>query len=385
MIQFVRTFLLDKVEPYCGPLVTDIIIIAGIALISLIFYYVTIFVLRIITGLIEKTQTTWDDDLLNDRCMRAISQLSPALIIHWLLPSFFGDDQHRWLDIITSIYIVATVVWLLVVLINNLYDAFLKRPKLHPYAVKGVFQMLELVLICIAIILTVSIIINRSPVAILTALGASAAVLMLVFKDTILGLVASVQLTANKMIQRGDWIVCKSHDANGVVVDISLTTVKVRNWDNTITTIPPYLLVSESFRNYQPMIAGEGRRVDRSVLIDANSVRFLKEDELENLRSKGWLNGLDIADASKVVNLQLLRSYLTKWLKSDERINQNLMVMVRQMEPTSAGLPLQLYFFTKTTVWVEYEKIQSDIFDYVYAVISAFGLRIYQLPTGQCS
>lgn len=242
--------------------------------------------------------------------------------------------------------------------------------------------MVKLIVIGLGVIIGISILIGRSPVAIITALGASAAILMLVFKDTILGLVASVQLTANNMLHRGDWIVAEKHGANGEVVDVSLTTVKVRNWDNTITTVPPYSLVSESFKNYEPMRVSGGRRVDRAIYIDVNTVRFCTREELSALADEGWLDGLDINMAARTVNMGLLRNYLEHYLVTCDLVNSELTHMVRQLDPTPSGLPLQLYFFTHTTQWEAYEKAQGDIFDHVYAIIGRFGLRIFQTPAG---
>ncbi len=305
MFEAIRTFVENHITGGSDG-IRDLVILFFIAICALGMYYVTRALLRLIERIVLRTPTSWDDDLFNSRFLGAVSQLSPALVVKWMLPGFFGGD-YRWLGAATSIYIVGAVVWILIVFIQNVYNGISHRPSLRAYAVKGVFQMVQLVLICVAVVYSVSIMVGKSPVAILTALGASAAVLMLVFKDTILGLVASVQLTANKMIQRGDWIVCEKHDADGEVVDISLTTVKVRNWDNSITTIPPYVLISESFRNYEPMRFSGGRRVCRSILIDANSVGFCSSAQLEGLREQGWLHGIGIEEAARVVNLQLLR------------------------------------------------------------------------------
>ena len=256
------------------------------------------------------------------------------------------------------------------------------RKRTQPYAVKGIFQMLKLVMIGIGIIIGISILIGKEPIAILTALGASAAILMLVFKDTILGLVASVQLTANKMLHKGDWIVAEKHGANGEVEDVSLTTVKVRNWDNSISTIPPYALISDSFRNYQPMRRSGGRRVERSIYIDAESIRFCTEAELLELDRRGWLENIPVDRAARQVNLTLLRRYLEKYIARHKDVNPDMLHMVRQMQPTPSGLPLQLYFFTHRTGWKDFEHVQADIFDHVYAVIQEFGLRIFQTPSG---
>lgn len=384
MFEIIHRFLTDNINCIFAEQIVDGIILFGIALVSVLCFYLTKVLLGYVEKLVSLSATTWDDDLLNSSMLSAISQLSPALIVRWGLLGFFGEGEnaHRVLQLLTSLYIIGAVVWILIVLMRNLYDAFLKRPKFRAYAIKGIFQMFQLVIICVAVILAISLIVGRSPAAILTALGASAAVLMLVFKDTILGLVASVQLTANDMIHRGDWIICDKHDANGEVEEISLTTIKVRNWDNSITTIPPYSLISESFRNYQPMRLSGGRRVDRSILIDANSVRFCTREELDILHEKGWLEGLAVDKAARQINLHLLRSYLERWLTTNNEVNNRMLLMVRQMEPTAAGLPLQLYFFTKVVEWKQFERVQSDIFDHVYAIIGEFGLRIFQTPAG---
>lgn len=365
-------------------LAADSTLLLGIAIVSILSYYLTKAILWSLEKAIQRSPTHWDDDIFNRRFNRGVSQLAPALMVSWLLPRLFGDngDSVHWLDVVTSFYILWAVIHIIVIFIDNLYNGLYQRENTRPYAIKGVFQMFKLIFWGIGVIVGLSMLIGKTPLAILGALGASAAVLMLVFKDTILGLVASVQLTANKMIRRGDWVVCESHHANGEVEDISLTTVKIRNWDNSVTTIPPYSLVSESFRNYQPMRRSGGRRVDRSVIIDANSVRFLGPDELAALREKGWLEGLDVDAARSEINLRLLRRYLTAWLTADPRVNEKLLLMVRQMEPTPSGLPLQLYFFCHEVRWKEFEEILSDIFDHVYAIIGEFGLRVFQSPTG---
>ena len=267
-------------------------------------------------------------------------------------------------------------------LVKNLYHLMEDTEKTRRYAVKGIFQMVRLIIICIGVIIGLSMLLGREPTAIVTAIGASAAVLMLVFKDTIMGLVASVQLSANNMLRKGDWLVCDSHGINGTVTDVSLTTVKVLNWDNSISTIPPYTLITDSFRNYRNMRDMGGRRVERSILIDLNTVRFLEPDEIERLRSRGRLEGLGDIDARNMVNLHLLRLYLDNFIRHDRRVNSSMLFMVRQMQPTAQGLPLQLYFFTKVTAWREFEQVQSDIFDHVYAIVNEFGLRMFQTLAG---
>lgn len=379
MFEQIRHF----VETYVSnPSLLTVVLLVFIALCSTACYYVLKYVLLFLEHFVLRTPTKWDDDLLDKRMMRAFAQLAPALVVRWMLPGFFSGDGMHWLSTLTAIYIVVVSVFIANIFVGNFYRAVSRRDNMKPYAIKGIFQMVKLVFVGVGVIISISIIINRSPMAILAALGASAAVLMLVFKDTILGLVASVQLSANNMLRRGDWIEMERNGANGVVVDVSLTTVKVRNWDNSITTIPPYLLVSESFRNYEPMVGSGGRRIERSVYIDLNSVRFCTPAELESLRAEGWLDGIDADFAAHTVNVGLLRRYLDRWLAADDRVNHDMLQIVRQLQPVAQGLPLQLYFFVTETRWREYEGIQSDIFDHVYAIIRRFGLEIYQQPAG---
>lgn len=378
VVQYVNSIF--EVEP--NSVWPEIIVLLLIVVAAGISFFVADWIMSRVAKIVARTATTWDDDLLNVRMQQALSLAAPVVLVCWSIAGFQPFfPLWGWMTVLNRLIVLAAVVWVLCVLVSNLYEAFFRRPKLRTYAVKGVFQMVKLVIIAIAIITAVSIIIHRSPVTIFTAIGATAGVMMFVFKDTFLGLVASIQLTANDMIHRGDWIVCDKYGANGEVLDISLTIIKVKNWDNSITTIPPYALVSDSFRNYQPMRNSGGRRVERSILIDANTVRFCNTTELEGLRERGWLEGLDIDQAGRHVNIYLLRSYLEHWLGSDPRVNHDMLMMVRQMAPTSTGLPLNLYFFCNEVDWKAFERVQSDIFDHVYAVIAEFGLRVYQLPT----
>lgn len=378
-----REYITDFVPGDWPSWVAPALMLAGIALLACLTYYLCLAVLRAIEKVVGKTSTTWDDDLLNRPLLRAVAQLAPALMVNWLLPNLLGSTPgtYRVLSTVTSFYILWAIIRVLTITIDNLYEAIAQRPKIKAYAVKGIFQMVKLIIIGVGVIVGLSMLIGKTPLAILTALGASAAVLMLVFQDTILGLVASVQLTANRMLHRGDWVVVPGQDANGEVVDISLTTVKVRNWDNSITTIPPYQLISKSFRNYQPMRRSGGRRVSRSIYIDVNTVRFLSAEETALLVDKGFIDAAEAGE--REVNLRLLRRYLERWLENHPLVNHKMLTMVRQMEPTPSGLPLELYFFTVKTDWKEFEHVMSDVFDHVYASIGEFGLRIFQTPAGR--
>ncbi|MDE6382193.1 MAG: mechanosensitive ion channel family protein [Muribaculaceae bacterium] len=387
-VEAVKLFLSAHIVGDYRSQIISLLTAAGIFATAVAAYYVCKWILYLVGIAIDKTPTKWDDDLIDHRLMRAVSQLAPALTVNWLLPAFFRANEFhyvRWITVLTSFYILWAVVRILVIFIENLFKAMSARRRTRPYAVKGIFQMLKLIAIGLGIIVGISILIGKEPVAILTALGASAAILMLVFKDTILGLVASVQLTANKMLHKGDWIVAEKHGANGEVEDVSLTTVKIRNWDNSVSTIPPYALVSDSFRNYQPMRGSGGRRVERAVYIDINSVRFCSETELRSLRLKGFATDRDSgeAESSMPVNLTLFRHYLENYLEQHGEVNRSMLYMVRQLEQTPSGLPVQLYFFIRTTVWKDFEGIQADIFDHIYAVTGEFGLRIFQTPAGR--
>lgn len=385
MTRSIVSFLYENITGSTASWLVPLLLLAIVVVGAVVAYHIVDFLLLQLLRIIGKTPTRWDDDIINRRLLAAVSQLAPAIWVNNILPDFFANDPRslRWLTSITALYIVWAAVRIVTITLNNVLKAFQRRPSMRPYAIKGVFQMVNIIIICIGAIIGVSILADRSPMTIITALGASAAVLMLVFKDSILGLVASVQLTANKMLHTGDWIVCDKHGANGTVVDVSLTTVKVRNWDNSITTIPPYSLVSESFRNYQEMVKTGARRIDRAIFIDVNTVRFCTAAELEALAAEGWLEGLETAQAAHMVNLHLLRRYLEAFLARDSRVLHDQIYMVRQLDPTPSGIPLQLYFFTGITEWKAYEGVQADIFDHVYAIINRFGLSVYQTPAGR--
>ena len=266
--------------------------------------------------------------------------------------------------------------------LNSLYEISNEHETLRNRPLKGIYQMINLVAIGIGIILIISILIDQNAATILAGLGASAAVLMLIFKDSILGLVAGVQLSANDMLRPGDWITMPKYGADGDVLEVSLTTVKVRNFDKTITTIPPYALVSDSFQNWRGMRETGGRRIKRSIFIDMTTVHFCSEKEKEMFASRGWIDEAQAKPETQVVNLYVFRNYLQNYLKEHPRTHKELMIMVRQMQPTSEGLPLEIYCFSNTTVWPEYEQIQGEIFDHILAVIPEFGLRIFQRPSG---
>ncbi len=359
-----------------------------VALILLISYIMTKLFRHLVIPAVHKitsrTKATWDDYLFNEKMMTSFCRMIPPIMFYLLLPFVFNNVP-QVLDILLKgclIYLVITTLMLVNSFLNSLYEISNEHETLRNRPLKGIYQMINLVAIGIGIILIISILIDQNAATILAGLGASAAVLMLIFKDSILGLVAGVQLSANDMLRPGDWITMPKYGADGDVLEVSLTTVKVRNFDKTITTIPPYALVSDSFQNWRGMRETGGRRIKRSIFIDMTTVHFCSEREKEMFASRGWIDEAQAKPEAQVVNLYVFRNYLQNYLKEHPRTHKELMIMVRQMQPTSEGLPLEIYCFSNTTVWPEYEQIQGEIFDHILAVIPEFGLRIFQRPSG---
>ena len=359
-----------------------------VALILLISYIITKLFRHLVIPAVHKitsrTKATWDDYLFNEKMMTSFCRMIPPIMFYLLLPFVFNNVP-QVLDILLKgclIYLVITTLMLVNSFLNSLYEISNEHETLRNRPLKGIYQMINLVAIGIGIILIISILIDQNAATILAGLGASAAVLMLIFKDSILGLVAGVQLSANDMLRPGDWITMPKYGADGDVLEVSLTTVKVRNFDKTITTIPPYALVSDSFQNWRGMRETGGRRIKRSIFIDMTTVHFCSEKEKIMFASRGWIDEAQAKPETQVVNLYVFRNYLQNYLKEHPRTHKELMIMVRQMQPTSEGLPLEIYCFSNTTVWPEYEQIQGEIFDHILAVIPEFGLRIFQRPSG---
>ena len=338
----------------------------------------------IVKMLTKKTSTKWDDILLNNRVLKDFCSLIPPVILTILVPMIFIEDstEYHWGIKICQIYIIAIVIRLACSIFSSLYTLTNEHEKLRNHTLQGVFQMLKLIAICIGCIIIISILIDKDPVNILAGLGASAAVLMLVFKDSIMGLVAGVQLSANDMLRPGDWVTLPKHGADGMVVEVTLTTVKIQNWDKTITTIPPYLLVSDSFQNWRGMFDSGGRRIKRSIYIDMNSITFCNKKQMEMFAEKGWLKNIATTE-EKPVNLYVFRNYMETYLHNHPGVNQEMILMIRQLQPTPQGLPLELYFFSADTLWVIYEKLQAEVFEHLIAILPEFGLRAFQSPSGR--
>lgn len=342
-------------------------------------------VMPAVQKLTERTKATWDDYLFNKRVMKAFRRIIPPVIWYALLPFAFsaGSEVLPVLLKACNIYIVIVSLFFISEFLHSLYEISSEHQKLRNRPLKGVYQMFNLLAVVVGFILVVSIIVNKSAGTVLAGLGASAAIIMLIFKDTILGLVAGVQLTANDMLRPGDWITMTKYGANGLVREVSLTTVKVQNFDKTITTIPPYLLVSDSFQNWRGMREAGGRRLKLSVNIDANTVHFCSADELSRYEQKGYISKGQYDSADRpVANTQVYRNFMMDFMSRHPNVNKDLMIMARMLQPTPEGLPLELYCFSIYPDWKPFELFQSEVLDYAIVMASEFGLRIFQRPAG---
>ena len=330
-----------------------------------------------------KTDHVWDDHLLNDEVLGNACQLIPPIAIYMLLPVIlpYGLAISVFFNKLCWVYITAMCVKLICSVISSLYTLSSEHEKLKNHSLKGFYQMIKLVVICIGVIIIISTLIDKDPVAILTGLGAGTAILMLVFQDTIKGLVAGIQLMANDMLRPGDWITVPKYGADGDVMEVTLTTVKVRNWDKTIITVPPYALINDSFQNWRGMFDNGGRRVKRSINIDMNTVRFCTPEEIEHYRKQPWMEGFE-ATGKDEVNLYIFRQYIEYYLRHHPKVNQDMILTVRQLQPTAQGMPIELYFFSANTAWLKYEHLQAEVFDHVLAILHTFDLKVFQSPTG---
>ena len=356
-------------------------LLVGIAFFS---YLVTLlfrrFIIPAAQKLTQQTRATWDDYLFNARTLAAFCRMLPPVVWYAFLPLVFSDSPVLLglLRRVCLVYLVLVTLRLVKAFLDSLYELSSRHERFRDRPLKGIYQMVYLLALGIGAVIIVSILFDKDPTTILTGLGASAAILMLVFKDSILGLVAGVQLSANDMLRPGDWITIPRSGVDGDVLEVSLTTIKIQNFDKTIVTIPPYALVSEAFQNWRGMRECGGRRIKRSLAIDMNTVRFCTDAELQRFAARQWLpEGQRTAD-SPCVNLEVFRHYLQHYLRHHPQIKKDLTVLVRELQPGAEGLPLEIYCFTDTVDWKTYEHIQCELFAHVLAVLPQFGLRVYQ-------
>ena len=378
---------IDKLERW---VILLIIILFALAVDAVI----RIGVARVLQQIVSRTKATWDDHIFNKNVIKRLCNFVTPTIIYILLPIAFSstdgsnDGMHLILERGVEVWMVIACIRFVNVLLKVLFDIAEQHPAWQGKPIKGLLQTGQGIVMGIGAILIVSILIDKSPTLLLTGLGASAAVLMLIFKDSILGLVAGVQLAANNMLKVGDWISMPSRGIDGEVEEVSLTTIKVRGWDKTLQTLPPYLLISEPFQNWQAMRSSGGRRIKRSLNVDMTSIKFADKAYIEQLRSNEQSRALieDIATQSdegdNLTNLDLFMRAMNNYLLHHPRVNPNMTIMVRQLQPSEWGLPIEVYCFSANVNWVPYENLQTEIISYVVAAAPLFGLRMYQAPSG---
>ena len=374
-------------------------------LLIIVLYYVLKYVLiGIIRRIIRRSDNTWDDALYHNRFFNKALLFVPGVLLGFVAPYTLTEFPDLLANILklTQIYLVFISIITANAFLNAVYEIYQGFEISKAKPIKGYLQVFKIILFVIAIIIVISMLLNKSPVYLLGGLGAFSAVLLLIFRDPILGLVAGIQISANDMVRPGDWIVMNKSGADGVVTDISLTTVKVQNWDRTITTIPTYSLVSESFVNWRGMEESGGRRIKRSINIDMNSVKFCsqemidrfmhiqlvkpyvegKEKELAEYNAASNIDNSVLVNGRRQTNLGIFRAYLASYLKNNPDIRQDMTFLVRQLQPGESGIPMEIYVFSKVQEWAKYEDIQSDIFDHVLAAIPEFDLQVFQNPSG---
>lgn len=387
--------------PAVGNLLWVVVILLLAVLADLIARRIILVVLRRVAS---KTDTVWDDILVDRKVFTKLSRLAPALVIYLMVPMVFQqlDNLTVFVQNVTLLYMLITLVLVAFALLDSVLDIYGRYEVSKRLPIKGFLQAIKIVAVFVCGILGLSLVTDKSPNVFLGGLGAMTAVLMLIFKDSILGFVAGIQLSTNDMVRPGDWIEMPDFGADGDVIDVSLTTVKVQNWDKTISTIPTYALISRSFKNWRGMSDGEGRRIKRSLHIDMSSVRFCDEEMLARLRKVQLLDEYiadkqkelddynkehNVSDASlvngrRLTNLGTFRAYIVAYLKAHPLIHQKMTFLVRQLAPTTEGVPIEMYVFSADKNWVNYEGIQSDLFDHILAVVPEFDLKVFQKPTG---
>ncbi len=360
-----------------------------------------------IQKIVRKSKTKWDDILIRRRVIHRISHFVPALVIYYA--SNLGlEDLPKLSEIINSgiyIYLIFIAMLSLDAFLSALHDIYSTLSISNERPIKGYIQVVKIIIYAVGSILILSELLGKNPTAIFASLGALAAVLILVFRDTILGLVSSIQLSANKMLKPGDWISMPSRNADGIVMEITVNTVKVRNWDKTISTVPTYALINESFQNWKGMEESKGRRIARSIYIDIKSIRFATDEMLEKFKKfkliKDYINqkqqeidefnknmGItdeDTVSRRRLTNVGIFRKYIEEYLAAHPKLHPNkrpYITLVRHLQPTERGLPIQIYVFSREYSWFDYEQVQADIFDHIFAVVPEFKLRVFQNPSG---
>ena len=383
-----------------------LLILIGVALV--VEYIITFLVLRLIKRVRSRfTANSFFYFVTAPKVIKSTGRLIAPFILITLFPLLFTVELDKLMQFflrLCNVYIIVVILRVITYVMTAVYEVYSAKEELKNRPLRGILQTAQIIVLIIGAIIVVSAFTGKEPAYLLAGLGASAAVFMLVFQDSILGVVSGIQLSANNMLSVGDWITVPKHGADGTVIEVSLNTVKVQNFDKTITTLPPYVLVKDSFQNWKGMVDSNGRRVKRHINIDMSSVKFCSQEMIERFKKIDLLkeyisekqeeinayNQAYNVDTDLLVNgrhqtnLGVFRQYITLYLQNNSRVNKNsgFLCMVRQLQPTEIGIPLELYFFSDTSSWVPYEDLQSDVFDHVLAAVSEFDLRVFQSPTG---
>ena len=359
--------------------------------------------LILVHKIVVRSQNTWDDLLLEHHVFNRIALTLPYLLLLFLVPIFSLPDTlyQQFLFTLAKVAICFQVARSISSLLNVVKSIYQSKASERYLPLNSTIQVIKLLVYLVATILSISYILDRSPLYLLSGIGALTAVLLLVFQDTIKGLVASIQISANKMVAPGDWIEIPQYGADGDVLEIGLSTVKVQNFDRTVTTVPTYALISGSFKNWRDMFNSGGRRIKRALYIDISSIHFYNQEQIEalekirllvsylsekNTQLNAHAQKYDLAptdvNSRQLTNIGTFRAYIEAYLKQHEKVHHEMTCMVRQLPPTASGLPLELYFFSNDQNWVNYENIQADIFDHLFAMANLFDLRLFQHPSG---
>jgi small-conductance mechanosensitive channel len=388
VVKWMNDFLVGKMGLHerVADFLDDIILVVGLTFIGFGINWIFQTIFRLLSKHdMRFLKSRWRHFLSSHKTGTRILLLIPGIVIYLLIDYVFAGNEVkiRFLHRIDVLYLIVVAVMITKAVLLSFLDAYSTTEKSRFHPLKGLIQGVQVILYLLGGIIALAVLLDKSPAVLLTGLGASAAVLMLIFKDSILGLVAGVQLSQNDMVRIGDWIQMPDGSANGNVEEITLNTVKVRNWDNTISMIPPYTLVSTTFKNWRGMQESGGRRVDKCIYIDINSLEVYSPDMIEDLYKSISLMGriqADLLTEEGVTNIQLYRIYITQYLRNHPEVNQSLDMIITQKEATVYGLPVEVYFFLNDKSWASFEKKQSDIFDHLLAMAPEFGLKLYQRP-----
>lgn len=381
-----------------------ILLAATLLLAWMVFYLLRAFIIKVVHRFITHSQTKWDDSLLKHKVFNHVAHLAPVILFIQALPVIFSDSPRTLalLSKVIDLYLVIVILNAVIAFIKSLEDHLTQSKAFIDKPIASYFQLARIILYIAAGIMILSNLLGKSPFYFLGAFGAMTAILLLVFKDTILGLVASVQISANDMIRVGDWVEMPKYHADGDVVAINLNTVKVRNWDKTISTIPTHYFITDSFKNWRGMQESGGRRIKRSLHINMSTIRFIhpewraelkkihlikpfietRQSDIDAFNQSNQIDTSVLINGRRLTNIGIFRNYIELYLKNHPSIRQDMSLMVRQLTPTEHGLPLEIYCFTNTTDWGAYENIQSDIFDHLFSAAQYFKLDIFQSPSG---